>query len=72
MASAEGNIDDDGNSAVEYITEEQALNIQAALEDVGGNKNKFLELLAAKSFDLIRAKHYDKALDAIEQKRKAK
>ena len=36
MASAEGNIDDDGNSAVEYITEEQALNIQAALEDVGG------------------------------------
>jgi len=65
------NQDDDGNSVIEYVSQEDAINLQAALEDVGGNKEKFLKLFNAGSFEEIRLHRLEKAWDAIEQKRTA-
>lgn len=69
--------DDDGQSAtVEYITESQAADLQALIEEVGANKDGFLKWLSTKlkmtvdGLDKIPAKAYKDAVAGLESKRK--
>ena len=71
--------DDDGtNAGVEYITESQAVDLQALIEEVGANKEGFLKWLSTKlkmtvdSLDKIPAKAYADAVAGLESKRKQK
>jgi hypothetical protein len=74
-------LDDDGNGAnakAATITEEQAVNMQALLEDIGANKEGFFKYLSTKckkeikAYSDIPAMSYESAIKALEQKRKKK
>jgi len=66
--------DNDGNSqapaAPEFVSEEQAANLQALMDEVAANKAMFLKYMKVESIADILATHYDKAVHALEQKRK--
>ena len=63
--------DDDGNSAaVEVITEEQAADLTALLEEVGANKKAFCEYFKINSIPDLPAKAYKQAMAMTEAKRK--
>lgn len=67
---AVGEDDDDGNGAgVQTITEEQAANLQALIEEVGANKAGFLRAMNVTSLDQIPAKLYQRGVKALEAKR---
>ena len=68
---AVGEDDDDGNSAaIPRITEEQAANIRALLEEVGANEQAFLKYMQADKIESIQAAAYEMAVKALERKRK--
>ena len=63
--------DDDGYAGdVVYVTDEQAANIQALFDEVGGKKSKFLQNFKVDSFDAIPASQFDRAISLLESKRK--
>ena len=65
--------DDDGASsglAAPLVTAEQAANIQALFEEVGGDKAKYLSMFKADTFDTIPAIQYKRAIQLLENKRK--
>lgn len=64
--------DDDGNGGPRYISAELATKLRNDLEVVGGNPEKFLALMHAKSFEEIREPDYAKACQFIEAKRRQK
>lgn len=61
--------DDDGNGGRGPVTAEQAAALRAALAEVKGSEARFLNWLAAPSFEEIPAGNYDRAMRFIEQKR---
>lgn len=65
--------DDDGQSAVNpTITQEQQDDLQALIDDVGADKAKFLAYMGASGgLTYIRSQDYDKAVKALEAKRRA-
>lgn len=72
--------DDDGNAASsngsgyvkqEHITEKQAADLQALMEEVGADRTKFLAYLHVPALDRIQTKDYGKAVKALEEKRAA-
>ena len=64
-------IDDDGRkSDIEYITEDQAADINALLDEVGGDKEKFKAHLKIDSIEELPAEAYQHAIALIEAKRK--
>jgi hypothetical protein len=63
--------DDDGNGGHRPVTAEQAAEVRAALASVNGNEARFLNWLAARSFEEIPAANYDRAMKFIDEKRKA-
>jgi hypothetical protein len=62
--------DDDGGKSAERITDEQAANLTALLDETKANKKKFLEFVKVETLADIRAVDYPKAVKALEQKRK--
>ena len=70
-----GDDDDDGEAATaaaaKPITEKQAADILALIEDVGADKARFLRHIKASSIEAIPASEYHKAIEALERKRKA-
>jgi hypothetical protein len=67
-----GEDEDDGNAAggIQYITQDQQDTLQALIEDVGADKQKFLAHMRAEGgLAYIRADHYDAAVRALEKKR---
>lgn len=65
--------DTDGNSGGEpepVITAHQAANLEMAVDDVGGDKPKFLQWLGVTKFSEIPVSRYETALKSIEKKRK--
>ena len=68
--AAKGIDDDGGKSAIEYITEGQAADINALLEEVGGDKEKFKTHLKINSIEELPAKAYEHAIALIEAKRR--
>jgi len=68
---AVGEDDDDGNSAaIPRVSEEQAANIRALIEEVGANEQAFLKYMKADSIERIQAAAYEMAIKALERKRK--
>lgn len=75
MASVSGNIDDDANTPIEYITEEQALELHARAteNEVYDSFMKWLNTQKIKSIDNIQAcnyEHISKKLDVSIKARK--
>jgi len=69
MASVSGNNDDDGNSAVEYITEEQVADLTALMDEVNADKAAFLRYANVTALCYIHAGDYLKAQNALQAKR---
>lgn len=66
-----GEIDDDGKSGGGgYITEQQVLDLEALITEVGANKAMFLRFCKAESLDQIKASQFQRAVQALEEKRK--
>ena len=66
-----GEDDDDGNSAtIPRITEEQASDIECLITEVGADRAKFLAYMGAASIDRIQASQYQRAVSALESKRR--
>lgn len=61
--------DDDGKGATERISDEQAKNIAALIDDVGADKSKLLKWLKVEAIEDIPADRYKDAVAAIERKR---
>lgn len=68
---AVGEDDVDGNEPPEYITEQQEADLEALIEEVGADRQKFLHFLKVESIDLILAKNYARVVAALEAKRRA-
>ena len=66
-------LDDDGKGAgaVELLTDEQAANLQALWEEVGGDLAKFLQPYGCDDFEHMPQKFLPRAIRRLEQKRKA-
>lgn len=62
--------DDDGNGGNKPITKDQALDLQAKIEEVGADKRRFLDFLGVESLEDITSKDFKKALNALESKRR--
>ncbi len=69
MASASGNIDDDGNTPVKYITEGQFNELNALADEVGADKEGFVKFLKIDSLRELPAKKFKGAMAALESKR---
>ena len=64
-------VDDDGNAAgVERISEEQAADLNALLDEVGANKTAFCKYFKISSVDNLSVKAYKDAVSMAEAKRK--
>ena len=63
--------DDDGNGGGRPITPEQAAELREALAAVKGSESRFLNWLAAPSFEEIPAANFARARRFIDEKRKA-
>ncbi len=57
------------NGEIEWITPEQAADLESLIEEVGADRNRFLKYLGAKSIERIQAKAYPQAIKALETKR---
>jgi len=64
-----GEDDYDGNTA-EVITEDQAMDIEALITEVGANREMFLRYVGAKTIQEIPAASFSRAINALQQKRK--
>lgn len=60
--------DDDGRSAVEYITEQQEADLRAKAEEVGANMQAFLRFLKVQELGDLPASRFKAALQALEDK----
>lgn len=72
LATSEDKHDDDshGNKAVDLITESQAADLQAKIEEVGADKATFLKFLKVEKIGDIPAKDFQRALNALSLKAK--
>lgn len=75
LFSIETGEDDEGRvvpyEAAQPITEKQAADLTALIDDVGANKAAFLKYLKVASLEALPASRYDAAVKALEAKRKA-
>jgi len=66
--------DDDGGSIegqeIERITLDQEANLQALIEEIGVNKDRFLKFLKSDSLSNIQASAYDECVRQLERNRK--
>lgn len=60
--------DDDARTAVEYITEQQAADLNAKAEEVGANMQSFLRFLKVEELGDLPASRFKAALQALEDK----
>jgi hypothetical protein len=58
-------------TAIEWITPEQAADLESLIEEVGANRHRFLKFLQAETVDKIRASEFPRAVAALEHKRGA-
>lgn len=62
-------VDTDAQSA-ETITDQQAAGLQAKMEEVGANKDRFLKYMKVEQLSDIRACDFGAAVNALESKRR--
>lgn len=68
---AVGEDDRDGNEVSPSITEEQVATLQAMIEEVKADKDKFLKYMRVEKLADIPAAKYQSAIKALEKKRRA-
>jgi hypothetical protein len=56
---------------IEWITPEQAADLESLIEEVQADRRKFLKYLHAETIDKIRASEFSRAVAALEHKRGA-
>ena len=61
-----GEDDNDGNEAVEFITEDQSANIESLIEEVDAEKNRFLNWCKSPSIDQIAVGKYARCVNRLE------
>ena len=71
IASSDEDFDDDGNGAIEYVTEEQVKTISGMIADKNADSVKFCEYFKIDSIEKMPAKRYDEALKLLKAKKKA-
>lgn len=64
-------LDTDGNADYERITEDQAANLEAMIEEVGADRQKFLAYCKVEDLVDLPAQYFHTAVSALEKKRKA-
>lgn len=74
VACVAGDEDDDGNAASKpangpTITDDQAANLEALIEEVSADRAAFLKYMRVASIEAIPAKYYAQAVKALESKR---
>lgn len=62
--------DDDGNGAVDTITEKQAADLGAMIDEIGANKAAFLKTCKIEKLEQLPVHMYKGAVARLEQKRK--
>ena len=62
--------DKDGGKPVESITTNQVANLVALAQEVGADMPRFLKFLKVESLADLRSDYYDRAVKALEEKRK--
>lgn len=73
LATDDFNQDDDGNGAgIEPITEDQLLNLEALITEVGAKRDSFLKILKVEKLADLPAIKYDGAIKRLEKKRSQK
>lgn len=71
LVASDAAMDDDGNGAgVSYITDSQAADLDALLDEVGANKVAFLDYFKIGKIEELPAKAYQQAVTMAEAKRK--
>jgi hypothetical protein len=66
-----GEVDDDGQAGPGgFVTEQQAADLAALIEEVGADRARFLKYLGVASVDALPAAKYTAAVKALEAKRK--
>ena len=68
----ESDEDDDGNGGNSVITEDQVRDLETLIQDTGANFDKFLEYMGVGALDEILKRHYDKAVVALETKKRSR
>ncbi len=61
-----GDDDNDGNEDIEFITEDQAANIDVLIEEVGAEKSRFLNWCKSPSIDEIAVSKYARCVKRLE------
>lgn len=70
LAALDQDDDGKGTETVEYITEKQITDLKALGEEVHANRDRFLEFMKVPELAKIQAKDYQKAVKALESKRR--
>ena len=70
VSDSEFDNDGNGGKTTEYITEEQAANIQALIDEVGADKAGFLKWCKSESLETIPANKFKACVSALEERRK--
>lgn len=68
LASRE--MDNDGNATVELINDDQYANIDALIDEVKVDRDKFFKAYRIESLEMLPSSMYDHACQALERKRK--
>jgi hypothetical protein len=69
---ASDSADDDGNGAIEYITDQQAADLDALLDEVKANKRAFCTHFKVESVEKLPAKAFEHAVAMVNAKRNKK
>lgn len=72
IATHGASVDDDGNSGVKLVTEEQIANLEALITEVGANRAKFLKLGKVERVGDLRADQYPTAVQWLQNLRSGK
>lgn len=70
LAAEDSDDDGKGTQEIEYITESQAADIRALADEVKADRAKFLAYMGVESVDKIQKNDHNKAVRALEAKRK--
>ena len=66
-----GGLDKDGNRPPQVILEDQVANLEALIDEIGANKESFLQMLKVDKLEDLPSNKYDGAISRLEDRRKA-
>jgi hypothetical protein len=72
LVASDSSLDDDGNGAIEHITDHQAADLTSLLEEVGADKRKFCEHFKIENVEKLPAKAFEQAIALTKAKRTKK